>query len=57
MRVGEIGGVPDCMNAGRYARRKPADLTIDAIVGIGGMFSLDKGTGWPFLTRSGIRAR
>ena len=30
------------------------DLTIDAVKGIGGMFSLDNGTGRRFLTKSEI---
>lgn len=55
--VGEIGGVPFYMNADQYARWKHTDLTIDAIDGIGGMFSLDNGTGRRFLTRSEICAR
>ena len=54
--VGEIGGVPFYMNADQYARWKHTDLTIDAIDGIGGMFSLDNGTGRRFLTRSAICA-
>jgi uncharacterized protein (DUF779 family) len=57
VRVGEIGGVPFYMNADQYARWKHTDLTIDAISGIGGMFSLDNGTGQRFLTRSEICAR
>lgn len=55
--VGEIGDVPFYMNADQYARWKHTDLTIDAIDGIGGMFSLDNGTGRRFLTRSEICAR
>ena len=34
--------------------RKHTDLTIDAVNGIGGMFSLDNGTGQRFLTKSEI---
>ena len=33
---------------------KHTDLTIDAVKGIGGMFSLDNGTGQRFLTKSEI---
>ena len=54
--VGEIGGVPFYMNAEQYARWKHTDLLIDAIDGIGGMFSLDNGTGRRFLLRSSICA-
>lgn len=55
--VGEIGAVPFYMNADQYARWKHTDLTIDAIDGIGGMFSLENGTGRRFLTRSDICMR
>lgn len=55
--VGEIGGVPFYMNDDQYARWKHTDLIIDAIQGIGGMFSLENGTGRRFLTRSNVCAR
>ncbi|WP_251134483.1 MULTISPECIES: DUF779 domain-containing protein [Roseobacteraceae] len=55
--IGEIGAVPFYMNADQYARWKHTDLTIDAIDGIGGMFSLENGTGRRFLTRSDICMR
>lgn len=55
--VGEIGGVPFYMNADQYARWKHTDLVIDAIDGIGGMFSLENGTGKRFLTRSDVCMR
>lgn len=55
--VGEIGGVPFYMNADQYDRWKHTDLIIDAIRGIGGMFSLDNGTGKRFLTRSAVCLR
>lgn len=54
--VGEIGGVPFYMNGDQYERWKHTDLVIDAIKGMGGMFSLDNGTGRRFLTRSEICA-
>lgn len=57
VRVGEIGGVPFYMNAGQYERWKHTNLTIDAIKGMGGMFSLDNGTGQRFLTRSDVCIR
>ena len=50
--VGEIGGVPFYMNGDQYERWKHTDLIIDAIDGIGGMFSLENGSGKRFLTRS-----
>ena len=37
-----------------YEKWKHTDLTIDAVKGIGGMFSLDNGTGERFLTKSEI---
>ncbi len=55
--VGEIGGVPFYMNSDQYARWQHTDLIIDAIDGIGGMFSLDNGSGRRFLTRSNICLR
>lgn len=57
VRVGEIAGVPFYMNADQYERWKHTDLTIDAIDGVGGMFSLDNGTGRRFLTRSEVCIR
>ena len=54
VKLGEIGGVPFYMNADQYEKWKHTDLTIDAVKGIGGMFSLDNGTGRRFLTKSEI---
>lgn len=55
--VGEIGAVPFYMNADQYDRWKHTDLVIDAIDGIGGMFSLENGSGKRFLTRSDVCLR
>lgn len=55
--VGEIGKVPFYMNVDQYERWKHTDLVIDAIDGIGGMFSLENGSGRRFLTRSDICVR
>lgn len=55
--VGEIGKVPFYMNADQHERWKHTDLVIDAIDGIGGMFSLENGSGRRFLTRSDICIR
>ena len=52
--LGEKGGVPFYMNGDQYEKWKHTDLTIDAVKGIGGMFSLDNGTGQRFLTKSEI---
>lgn len=57
VRVGDIGGVPFYMNADQHARWQHTDLVIDAIDGIGGMFSLENGSGRRFLTRSDICLR
>ena len=54
IKLGEIGGVPFYMNGDQYEKWKHTDLTIDAVKGIGGMFSLDNGTGKRFLTRSRV---
>ncbi|WP_217354276.1 DUF779 domain-containing protein [Ruegeria arenilitoris] len=55
--VGEIGDVPFYMNAGQYERWKHTNLIVDAIDGIGGMFSLENGSGRRFLTRSDVCLR
>ena len=52
--VGEIGGVPFYIGGHQHEKWKNTDLIIDAVKGIGGMFSLDNGTGMRFLTRSEI---
>ena len=54
IKLGEIGGVPFYMNGDQYEKWKHTDITIDAVKGIGGMFSLDNGTGRRFLTKSEI---
>ncbi|WP_217351916.1 DUF779 domain-containing protein [Ruegeria sp. HKCCD8929] len=52
--IGSVGGLPFYMNADQYERWRHTDLIIDAIPGIGGMFSLENGTGKRFLTRSEV---
>jgi uncharacterized protein (DUF779 family) len=54
LTVPKKGGVPFYMNDDQYEKWKHTDLTIDAVNGIGGMFSLDNGTGRRFLTKSEI---
>ena len=54
VKIGDIGGVPFYMNADQYELWKHTNLVIDAIDGIGGMFSLDNGSGRRFLTRSNL---
>lgn len=52
--LGDIGGIPFYIAADQYQRWAHTRLIIDAIDGIGGMFSLDNGTGRRFLTRSEV---
>ena len=54
VKLGEIGGIPFYMNDDQYEKWKHTDLTIDAVKGIGGMFSLENGSGQRFLTKSEI---
>ena len=54
VKLGEIGGVPFYMNGDQFEKWKHTDLTIDAVNGIGGLFSLDNGTGRRVLTKSEI---
>ena len=52
--LGEIGGIPFYMSGEQYERWAHTRLIIDAVEGMGGMFSLDNGTGQRFLTRSEV---
>ena len=52
--LGEIGGIPFYMSGQQYQRWAHTRLIIDVVPGIGGMFSLDNGTGKRFLTRSEV---
>ncbi len=52
--VGKIGGIPFYISETQHTAWKNTDLIIDCIKGMGGMFSLDNGTGRRFLTRSEI---
>ena len=54
IKLGEIDGTPFYMNEDQHDKWKHTNLTIDAVNGIGGMFSLDNGTGRRFLTKSEI---
>ena len=54
VKLGEVDGTPFYMNEDQYEKWKHTDLTIDAVKGIGGMFSLDNGTGQRLLTKSEI---
>lgn len=50
--LGEIGGVPFYMSQSQFEYWQHTQLIIDVISGMGGMFSLDNGTGRRFITRS-----
>ena len=50
--LGEIGGCPVYMDLDQFAYWKHTQLIIDVVPGMGGMFSLDNGSGKRFLTRS-----
>ena len=52
--IGKIGGIPFYISETQHTAWKNTDLIIDCIDGMGGMFSLDNGTGRRFLTRSEI---
>jgi uncharacterized protein (DUF779 family) len=54
VRLGEIGGAPFFMSPSQFAYWKNTQLIIDVVPGIGGMFSLENGTGLRFLTRSRV---
>ena len=52
VRLGEIGETPFYMARAQFDYWKHTRLVIDVVPGMGGMFSLDNGTGRRFLTRS-----
>ncbi len=54
VRLGEIGGVPFYIGGSQHDRWAHTRLIIDVVDGMGGMFSLDNGTGKRFITRSEV---
>jgi len=54
VKLGEIGGAKFYMSPSQFAYWKNTQLTIDVVPGMGGMFSLENGTGKRFLTRSRV---
>ena len=50
--LGHLDGVPFYMGAAQFEYWQHTQLIIDVVDGMGGMFSLDNGTGKRFLTRS-----
>jgi uncharacterized protein (DUF779 family) len=50
--LGEIAGTPFYMSPSQFEYWQHTQLIIDVVSGMGGMFSLENGTGSRFLTRS-----
>ncbi|MGI4846804.1 MAG: DUF779 domain-containing protein [Janthinobacterium lividum] len=50
--LGDLDGIPFYMGADQFEYWRHTQLIIDVVDGMGGMFSLDNGTGRRFLTRS-----
>ncbi|WP_201729317.1 DUF779 domain-containing protein [Acidocella sp. C78] len=50
--LGSIGGAPFHIGASQFEYWRHTQLVIDVVAGIGGMFSLDNGTGLRFHVRS-----
>ncbi len=54
VELGEIGGARFYMSPSQFAYWRNTQLTIDVVPGMGGMFSLENGSGRRFLTRSRV---
>jgi uncharacterized protein (DUF779 family) len=54
VHLGEIGGANFYMSPSQYEYWKFTQLIIDVVPGMGGMFSLENGSGKRFLTRSRV---
>jgi uncharacterized protein (DUF779 family) len=52
--LGFIGGAPFYMSPAQFEYWKYTQLIIDLVPGMGGMFSLENGSGQRFLTRSRV---
>ena len=52
VKLGEISGVSFYMSLSQFQYWEHTHLTLDAILGTGGMFSLERPTGLRFITRS-----
>jgi len=52
--MGEIGGAKFYMSPSQFEYWKNTQLIIDVVPGMGGMFSLENGSGSRFLTRSRV---
>lgn len=54
VKLGEIGGAAFFMSQSQFEYWRHTQVIIDVVAGMGGMFSLENGTGSRFLTRSRI---
>ena len=54
VKLGEIGGAAFFMSRAQFEYWRHTQIIIDVVPGMGGMFSLDNGTGLRFLTRSRV---
>jgi uncharacterized protein (DUF779 family) len=54
VEMGTIGGAKFYMSPSQFEYWKNTQLTIDVVPGMGGMFSLENGSGKRFLTRSRV---
>jgi len=54
VNLGAIGGMQFYMSPAQFEYWKNTQLTIDVVPGMGGMFSLENGSGRRFLTRSRV---
>ncbi|WP_298215300.1 DUF779 domain-containing protein [Acidocella sp.] len=54
VKLGEIGGAEFFISRSQFEYWRATQLIIDVVPGMGGMFSLENGTGSRFLTRSRI---
>ncbi len=52
VKLGEVGGVPFYMGLSQFQYWEHTHLTLDAIPGTGGQFSLERPTGFRFIIRS-----
>jgi uncharacterized protein (DUF779 family) len=52
VRLGEVGGMPFYMSESQFGYWEHTHLTLDAIPGTGGQFSLERPTGLRFIIRS-----
>jgi hypothetical protein len=54
VKLGSIGGMAFYMSPSQFEYWKNTQLVIDVVPGMGGMFSLENGSGKRFLTRSRV---